>query len=283
MKVISNSDSMQKLMLQTKLLKKTIGFVPTMGALHEGHLSLMKKARKENDIVVVSIFVNPTQFGPKEDLKKYPRPWKQDKKLCEDLNIDYIFKPDAKRFYETPYLTSVKVEKITNILCGKSRPNHFRGVTTVVTKLFNIVQPDKAYFGQKDYQQSQVIRTMVRNLNMPVRIKVMPIIREKDGLALSSRNQYLSEEERSRALNLYSTLLYGKKLYSEGLTNPKNLHLRMYRFLQRSINKRKDKIDYLEIRNAQTLGIAKEHHTKIVIALAVFIGKTRLIDNILLG
>jgi len=283
MKVISNSVSMQKLMFQTKLSKKSIGFVPTMGALHEGHLSLIRKARKENDIVVVSIFVNPTQFGPKEDLKKYPRPWKQDKKLCEFLHVDYIFKPEAKRFYEEPYLTYVNVEKITNILCGKSRPTHFRGVTTVVTKLFNIVQPNNAYFGQKDYQQSLVIRTMVRNLNMPVRIKVMPIIREKDGLALSSRNQYLSEEERSRALSLYQTLLYGKKLYLEGLTNPKSLRLRMYRFLQRSIDKKKDKIDYLEIRDALTLEIAKEHHAKIVIAMAVFIGKTRLIDNILLG
>ena len=258
-----------------------IGFVPTMGYLHEGHLSLAAAARQENQGVVMSIFVNPTQFGPQEDYASYPRDLARDCRLAEEAGVDVVFSPTVEEMYpQYPPLTVVEVREITSGLCGASRPGHFTGVATVVAKLFNIVQPDRAYFGQKDYQQVQVIKRMVRDLNIPVAIKTVPIKREEDGLAMSSRNTYLSPEERKEALCLYQALKLCQELYAKGVTAASDLIGAM---CTRINQEPKAVIDYVAICDAESLAPVEEIKSRVVVALAVKIGKTRLIDNIVFG
>jgi len=280
-RVIISSAKMQAICNDIRRSRKgTIGFVPTMGFLHEGHLSLMRKARNENDKVVVSIFVNPTQFGPKEDFKKYPRNFARDKQLCKKENIDFIFCPKEEDIYQRHHSTTVSVDGLTECLCGKSRPGHFCGVTTIVAKLFNIVSPDTAYFGQKDFQQTVVIKQMVKDLNFSTKIKVLPTIREKDGLAMSSRNSYLLSEERKDALVLYETLQMLKRKIKKGITNTKFLKKIAYKNIE---SKKTAKVDYIEIVDLCNLKSLKKIATKALIALAVKIGRVRLIDNIIVS
>lgn len=276
MKVIKNAITLQKICLRLRRQGFKIGFVPTMGALHEGHLSLIRQARKENDYLIVSIFVNPTQFGPKEDFKRYPRPIKKDLALCRKEGVDFVFLPKTEDIYPKGYTTYVTVEGLSSLLCGRFRPGHFRGVATIVTKLFNIVQPTISYFGQKDYQQAIIIKRMVSDLNIPVKIKIMPIIREKDGLALSSRNIYLNAQERKDALILSKALSLAKLLIKSGNRVPTRIIQKMRQLIE---EKKTAKIDYIEIVDSQTLKPLKKISGKCLIALAVWIGKTRLIDN----
>lgn len=254
----------------------TVGFVPTMGYLHQGHGSLIKKAAEENDKVVVSIFVNPIQFGPKEDLATYPRDLERDSKVSIDAGASIIFHPDVEEMYEKNLSTYVNVDGITEGLCGEKRPGHFRGVATVVTKLFNIVKPDRAYFGEKDAQQLAVIKRMVRDLSIDVEVIGCPIIREEDGLAMSSRNTYLSAEERSAALVLSRAI----KKCDEALKSGKIKVEVLKNIIADEINSTPlSKIDYIEIVDSETLEKVEEVSKSVLIALAVFIGKTRLIDN----
>ena len=257
---------------------KTVGLVPTMGALHQGHMSLVRQARQQCDAVVVTIFVNPTQFGPQEDLEAYPRPFEQDAALCLQAGVDLIFSPSPDEMYGQGGLTWVTVEKLTETLCGESRPTHFRGVTTVCTKLFNIVQPDKAFFGQKDAQQVIVIQRMVQDLNMPLEIVVCPTIRENDGLAVSSRNQYLTPDERKYAPALYQTLQWCEGEVQTGQRQATALIDGMTRQVNRIPGA---EIDYIRIVDAQTLGNAEILRDRVLVALAVRLGRARLIDNIL--
>ena len=259
---------------------KTIGLVPTMGCFHEGHLSLMRRAREENGFVVVSLFVNPTQFGPSEDFREYPRDLDCDARLAEEVGVDLIFNPSVEEMYPEGYQTCVEVGKLSEGLCGASRPGHFRGVATVVLKLFNIVQPDRAYFGRKDYQQLKVIERMVRDLNLPVEIVGMPIVREPDGLAMSSRNAYLSPEEREAALALSKSLSYAQGLLGKGIVSGEELRRRVEEFIQRETLAR---IDYVAVVDPETLDRLAEVKDEAVLALAVRIGGTRLIDNALLA
>lgn len=279
MRLIRSPKKMCSLTSQLKKEGRRIGFVPTMGYLHEGHLSLIRRARKETEIVVVSIFVNPTQFGPNEDYKEYPRDLKRDKYLAKEVGTDIIFAPKVRDMYPSGYNTYVDVEQLTSGLCGAFRPGHFRGVTTVVTKLFNIVQPDIAYFGQKDAQQAIVIKRMVQDLNMGVRIKVLPIVREKDGLAMSSRNTYLTEEERRQAVTLYRSLQEAKNLIRAGERKASKVISRMQHMIMTGIDK--VKIDYISIVDAEGLQPLRYLQGCVLIALAVWVGKTRLIDNII--
>ncbi len=276
MKIVSDIREMQQLAGHYRQQGKTIGFVPTMGYLHEGHLSLMRRARAQCDILVVSIFVNPTQFGPNEDFERYPRDFERDERLCREVGVDVVFYPTTDAMYPRPYLTYVHVEKLSETMCGASRPGHFRGVTTVVTKLFNIVQPHIAVFGQKDYQQSLIIRQMVRDLNFEVQIDVAPIVREADGLAMSSRNKYLSPEERQQALVLYRSLTRAEELIREGERNVDTLLQAMQTVISEAPDAR---IDYIAIVDAETLEPLSTVRPNTVIALAVYIGTTRLIDN----
>lgn len=281
MKIITKPQEMQEQIISLKKEGKTIGFVPTMGALHEGHLSLVREARKQNSIVVVSIFVNPIQFGPQEDFDRYPRPFEKDKQLLEKEKVDYLFYPDYREIYPADYSTYILVENpFTEKLCGAKRPGHFRGVATVVGMLFHICLPDKAYFGLKDYQQVLVIQKMVTDLRFPVTIVPMPIYREEDGLAMSSRNQYLTPEERKKAPILYKTLLEIEQKIHSGITNSETLLIEAKRKIESVEGTR---IDYIEIVDYQTLEPIKQiqKNQTVLIALAVFFGKTRLIDNLL--
>lgn len=266
---------------QVKEWKKqglSVALVPTMGYLHEGHLSLMKKAKEQNDRVVVSIFVNPIQFAPNEDFASYPRDLERDAALCESVGIDLIFHPEAEEMYLDGFSTYVDMDGLTTGLCGKTRPTHFRGVCTVVNKLFNIVAPDRAYFGQKDAQQLSVIRHMVRDLSMDIEIVGCPIVREEDGLAKSSRNTYLSKEERKAALILSKTIFLGQKLVEDGERSAKVLLSKMRESLA---TEPLAKIDYVEAVNALTIENISELKGEVLVAMAVYIGKTRLIDNFL--
>lgn len=277
MKLISSLKQLSREIKMIKKENKTIGFVPTMGYLHQGHLSLMRQAKKDCDISVVSIFVNPTQFGPKEDYKRYPRNLKRDLKLARRVGVNIVFTPEAKDIYPKNYRTYVNVEKLTDGLCGASRPGHFRGVTTIVTKLFNLVRPNIAYFGQKDAQQARVIEKMTEDLNLDIKIEVMPIVREIDGLALSSRNVYLNKEERKDALVLYKALKLAKKMILSGESDSKKIILAMRKLIK---NKKIAKIDYINIVDRENLEEVKSIKKRVLIALAVWIGKTRLIDNV---
>ncbi len=256
---------------------KTVGFVPTMGYLHEGHLSLVRCARQENDVVVVSIFVNPTQFGPDEDFKDYPRDFKRDVSLLKKENVDVVFAPDIAEMYPEPSLTTVHVKKLTQHLCGAKRKGHFDGVCLVVSKLFNIVRPHRAYFGKKDYQQYRVIERMVKDLNFDLEIVPCPIVREKDGLAMSSRNVYLTERERKDAVCLYRSLKLADELIKSGVRDVCVIVEKMRKFILgfESV----EKIDYIEVVDKYTLEPVTEIKGRELIALAVYIGKARLIDN----
>ncbi|MDO8662279.1 MAG: pantoate--beta-alanine ligase [Candidatus Omnitrophota bacterium] len=276
MKTVKNPETISKSLKKFKLKGKSIGFVPTMGALHAGHLSLIREAAKENKIIVVSIFVNPTQFGPQEDLKSYPRPIKKDLLLCQKEGVEYVFLPQVKDIYPRGFSTYVNVEGLSDLLCGKARPGHFRGVATVVTKLFNIIQPDTAYFGQKDAQQAMIIQRMAKDLNMPVKIKVIATAREKDGLALSSRNVYLSKNERKDALVLSKALNLAKILIKGGAKDTGRIISRMKQLI---ISKKSAKINYIAVVDPMNLKPLKKISGDYLIALAVSIGKIRLIDN----
>lgn len=279
MKIIRSINLMQKAACAVRKSGKTIGFVPTMGALHEGHMSLIRRARKENDCVVVSIFVNPAQFGPKEDFKKYPRPFAADVAKCRQEKVDIIFCPGAHEMYPSGYKTYVEVADLGNYLCGVSRPGHFKGVATVVAKLLNIVRPDAAYFGQKDAQQVAVIQRMVADLNFPLRIKVMPTVREHDGLAMSSRNAYLNREERQQAVALSRALRLARSMVSSGTRDSRTIIAAMSSLIK---SQKKAQIDYVAIVDASCLEPVKRIARKALVALAVRFGKTRLIDNSIL-
>lgn len=254
----------------------SVGLVPTMGYLHEGHKSLIDRAVQENDRVVVSVFVNPIQFGPKEDLESYPRDLAADSVLCENAGAALVFAPEVSEMYAEDFTTFVDTSGVTEELCGKSRPIHFRGVCTVVNKLFNIVMPDRAYFGQKDAQQLAVIRRMVRDLNIDIEIVGCPIIREEDGLAKSSRNTYLSEEERKAALVLSKAIFAGKEMVENGETDGEKVLDTMRGIISAEPLAR---IDYVEMVRWDTIEIHHQVDGPVLVAIAVFIGKTRLIDN----
>ncbi len=281
MRVIKSKREMSGISRAYRRLGKSLGFVPTMGYFHKGHLSLIKRARDENDIVVVSVFVNPIQFGPGEDLERYPRNIERDKKLAEESGVDFLFVPAKDEIYPEGYSTFVEVKGITDKLCGKSRPGHFKGVTTVLTKLFNIVHPTRAYFGKKDFQQLKVVERMVKDLDMEVGIVSCPIVREPDGLAMSSRNVYLSPEERESALSLYKSLLLAKELIESGVLDPEKVKEEMERFILSHPHVRK--IDYIEIVDQNSFEPVDKIEKGVLIALAVFVGNARLIDNWVVG
>lgn len=268
---------------QTALWKqsgKSIGLVPTMGYLHAGHASLIEEARRKNDVVVVSIFVNPSQFAPNEDFERYPRDMAADSALCLEQGVDAIFAPSTGEMYPEGYISYVDPVDLSTRLCGKSRPGHFRGVCTVVLKLFNIMQPDRAYFGQKDAQQLIILSRMVEDLNLDLQICPMPIIRESDGLAISSRNVYLSGEERAQAVQLYAATEAARRLYAAGERSVAPIVAAMECELAKAGLAR---IDYLEIVDLRTLNQVERIEGQCLAAMAVYFGKTRLIDNILLG
>ncbi|MBN2357135.1 pantoate--beta-alanine ligase [candidate division KSB1 bacterium] len=253
-----------------------IGCVPTMGALHEGHVSLVHRARELSERVVVSIFVNPIQFGPQEDYKSYPRPFERDLSLCEENGADAVFIPAPEEMYAVDFQTHVAVEELTTVLCGATRPGHFQGVTTVVAKLFNIMKPNVAVFGAKDYQQAVVIKRMVRDLNFDINIVVAPTVREPSGLAVSSRNNYLSEQEKVEAATLYQALCLGESMIQKGERTAEKIKKAMHHLFDAVPSSR---IDYIEIVDADTLQPMETIHKAVLLALAVFIGPARLIDN----
>lgn len=279
MKIVGTVKEVREQVKEWKKQGLSVGFVPTMGYLHEGHKSLMDAARKDNDKVVVSIFVNPMQFGPTEDLATYPRDLDHDAALCESAGVDLIFHPEAEEMYEKDFCSFVDMTGLTEGLCGKTRPIHFRGVCTVVNKLFNIVTPDHAYFGQKDGQQLAVIKRMVRDLNMDIEIVGCPIVREEDGLAKSSRNTYLSPEERKAALILSKTVALGKELAKTEKDANKVVEA-----MKKNIETEPlAKIDYVEAVDALSMAPVEKLEGACMLAMAVYIGKTRLIDNTLIN
>ena len=276
MKILGTVNEVRSLVKEWKSQGLKVGFVPTMGYLHEGHKSLIDKAVKENDKVVVSIFVNPIQFGPKEDLASYPRDLERDSKLCEDAGASAIFHPEKEEMYFDDFCTHVDIEGLSDGLCGKSRPIHFRGVCTVVSKLFNIVNPDRAYFGEKDAQQLAIIKRMVRDLNFDIEIVGCPIVREEDGLAKSSRNTYLSSEERKAATILSKSLALGKKALESGEIDSEKVK----KIIIDNINTEPlAKIDYVDIVDSLSMAEVNKIEKTVLVAMAVYIGKTRLIDN----
>lgn len=279
MKIVSTINEVREQVKEWKKEGNTIGFVPTMGYLHEGHASLIDAARKNNGKVVVSIFVNPIQFGPNEDLASYPRDLEHDAKLCEEHGVDLIFHPTPDEMYGDNFYTFVDMDVLTKELCGLSRPVHFRGVCTVVSKLFNIVTPDNAYFGQKDAQQLAIIKRMVKDLNMPLSIHGCPIIREEDGRAKSSRNTYLSPEERKAALVLSRSVFLGEKMVKEGERDCKKVIAAMTAEIEKEPLA---KIDYVKIVDLSTMQQIDTIEHGILAAMAVYIGKTRLIDNFMI-
>lgn len=279
MKIVETVKEVREQVKEWKKQGLTVGFVPTMGYLHEGHKSLMDAARKGNDKVVVSIFVNPMQFGPTEDLATYPRDLDHDAALCESAGVDLIFHPEPEEMYEKDFCSFVDMTGLTEGLCGKTRPIHFRGVCTVVNKFFNIVTPDRAYFGQKDGQQLAVIKRMVRDLNMDIEIIGCPIVREEDGLAKSSRNTYLSPEERKAALILSKTVALGKELAK----TEKDANKVVEAMKKNIETEPMAKIDYVEAVDALSMEPVEKLEGTCMLAMAVYIGKTRLIDNTLIN
>ncbi|OEU52468.1 MAG: pantoate--beta-alanine ligase [Desulfobacterales bacterium C00003060] len=279
MQIITTIDQMQQKAGHLLQTGNTIALVPTMGYLHEGHLALMREGRKHGDALVVSIFVNPTQFDPGEDLESYPRDMDRDAHLAESVGVDIIFAPEAEAMYGQTYQTHVDLEMLPRFLCGLSRPGHFRGVATVVTMLFNIVKPHVAVFGEKDYQQLVIIRRMVDDLNFEIRIIGVPIVREADGLALSSRNTYLSKDERRSALSLSHSLQQAQKSVAHGMKDARQVikgaleHIRSYPYT---------KIDYVAVCDTKTLQDVDRIDGPSLMAMAVWVGKTRLIDNAIL-
>jgi pantoate--beta-alanine ligase len=278
MEVATTIESVRESVKKARSGGRKIGLVPTMGALHIGHISLIKTAAKDCDFVVVSIFVNPTQFVPGEDFKKYPRPVDEDLKVCDEYNVDLVFLPEQNQMYPGHNLTRVEVEKLTEPLCGRFRPGHFRGVTTVCNKLFNIVLPDVAYFGQKDAQQAIVIKRMVTDLNIPLDIVICPTIREPSGLAVSSRNNYLTEQQREDAAVIYKSLQKCQQLIESGTISVKNLTSEIEQVLTKvpSIE-----IQYINILDAENLEEIEKVSGKVLVAIAADVGPARLIDNII--
>jgi len=279
MKIVNKVRQMQVLSDKFKKEGKKIAFVPTMGYFHKGHLSLMERGRELADILVISIFVNPIQFGPGEDFREYPRDLERDLSLAEGVGVDVVFIPEAEEMYPPDYQTYLEVTGLTQHLCGLSRPGHFRGVTTVVAKLFNIVKPDIALFGLKDYQQYIVIKRMVRDLNYDIEVVGCPIIREEDGLAMSSRNTYLTPEQRKSALCLYQGIKLAERLVREGQRDAKIIIKEVIDYIE---SKPYTQIDYVKICHPETLDDLEYLNDKALLALAVRVGKARLIDNTIL-
>ncbi len=267
-------------MLRLRSRGKTIGFVPTMGSLHEGHLSLVRQARRENDFTAVSIFVNPLQFSPKEDFKKYPRPHEKDRKLLRKVKTDYLFRPEPSSIYPKNFSTVVEpAPELVQSLCALFRPGHFRGVTTVVAKLLHIVQPDRVYFGAKDYQQAIILKRMIHDLNFGCEFCLVPTVREKDGLAMSSRNAYLNPEERLRAAAISQTLFWVRDKITAGDRNLAPLKREAVRLLRETV----DQVQYFEIVDPENLSVLTRWQPRMVVAAACFVGKTRLIDNVIIA
>ena len=272
-------DDTRRAVAAARVKKKRVGLAPTMGALHAGHISLIRAAKAETDFVVVSIFVNPTQFGPKEDLSRYPRPFEKDVQICADEGVDLIFHPTPEIMYPPSFETYVEVHHLQNVLCGASRPGHFRGVATVVLKLFHIIAPDIAYFGQKDAQQARILMQMARDLDVPVELKLCPIVREADGLALSSRNVYLDPDQRKNATVLNRVLERIRARIEDGERQAGLLVREAEAMLEATPAAR---IDYVAIVDFERLQPIERVQGKVLVALAVFFGSTRLIDNIIL-
>ncbi|MFD2045346.1 pantoate--beta-alanine ligase [Ornithinibacillus salinisoli] len=279
MKVIRSIDNMKQTVRDYQNEKKQIGFVPTMGFLHAGHLQLMKEAKKENDVVVASIFVNPLQFGPNEDFEKYPRDEQKDSLLAENVGVDVLFIPTADEMYPNPMLIQMALKERVDVLCGRSRPGHFDGVLTVVTKLFHIIHPDKAYFGLKDAQQVAVIDALIRDLNFPIELVGLPTIREVDGLAKSSRNVNLTEQERKEATWIYQGLQTGQQLIRNGEQNPTKIINGVTKTLEQKVS---GKIDYVELLSYPSLEPVTSINQQVILATAVYFKQARLIDNLLL-
>ena len=279
MEAAETIESVRKLIKAARDKGKKIGLVPTMGALHIGHISLIEAAVKSCDFVVVSIFVNPTQFGPGEDFEKYPRPLDTDLEICKKTGVNVVFAPTTEQMYPDKILTWVNVEKLTEPLCGRSRPGHFRGVTTVCAKLFNIVTPDVAFFGQKDAQQAIVIRRMVADLNMPLEIVVCPTVREPDGLAVSSRNKYLDKQHRQDATYIYKSLIKCREIVKAGKIDTGEIIAEMQKVLKQ---KPSIEIEYISIVDCDSLEALETIIGKALVAVAVKIGRARLIDNIII-
>jgi pantothenate synthetase (EC 6.3.2.1) len=279
MEVITKICEMRTRVLSVKDRKRSIGFVPTMGALHNGHLSLMRRAMEENDELVVSIYLNPTQFDKNDDFENYPRQLGKDIEIIRKENADVVFTPCTGEMYPDGFCIRVTQDKLTDALCGRVRPGHFNGVTTIVTKLFNIIEPDRAYFGQKDYQQCAVIKRLVADMNMDIDIQVCPTVREEDGLALSSRNKRLNLEERQDALCIYGSLLKAGAMFASDIRDTKEIIEEMTSIIKKT---KHTKIDYISIVNAHTLEDLSSINGKALAAVAVWIGNTRLIDNTIL-
>lgn len=277
MKIFTTVSEMQQAISKEKKNGKRIGYVPTMGYLHEGHQSLLQTARQENDLVVLSIFVNPIQFGPNEDFETYPRDMDRDEKVAREAGVDYIFFPTVQEMYHDEISVKVTVQSRTDVLCGRKRPGHFDGVATVLTKFFNIINPDKAYFGMKDAQQVAVVDGLIRDLNFDIELVPVPTVREGDGLAKSSRNVYLLEEERQEAAELFKSLQLAKQAIEEGSDNPEQIIGMMKEHIEKQTS---GEVDYIEIYSYPDLTRIKELHGNILIALAVKFTKARLIDNI---
>lgn len=281
MKLVRTKDDLRKEVRDARKQGKSIGFVPTMGALHEGHISLVRTAKAQTDFVVVSIFVNPTQFGPNEDFHRYPRPLEADVNLCTQANADLLFNPSVEEMYPAGFSTTVEVTGVSDGLCGAHRPGHFRGVTTVVMKLFHQVMPDKAFFGQKDAQQCAVLRKMVLDMDLDLQMEICPTVREKDGLAMSSRNRYLSNTERSVAPGIYAALMAFReeavKHPGQGVTPFKNLLLGKLKEIPGVT------MDYVEVVDSLTMKPMEILRGSLVVAVALRLGSTRLIDNILVN
>ncbi len=281
MQIITTLPAMQSISRDARMSGLRVGFVPTMGFLHEGHLSLMRLAREQADVIVVSIFVNPTQFGPNEDLDRYPRDLERDKVLCESCGVDYLFFPSVDEVYPEGSSVFVDENQVSSGLCGAGRPGHFRGVLTVVAKLFNMVLPDVAVFGQKDAQQAAVIKRMVRDLNFPIEIVVGPIVREPDGLAMSSRNTFLSADEREQALWLNKALQLAESMVKDGNAESLAIEFAMLNLLDKKAHDIKP--EYIAIVDATSMKPVNMAGKGILVAIAARIGKTRLIDNRVMG
>ncbi len=276
MKIIREVSLMRSEIVEQRLKNRIVGLVPTMGYLHEGHLELVRRSLTESETTVVSVFVNPAQFGPNEDFDSYPRNEQRDFKLLENLGVDYVFAPSASELYHSSHSTYVEVERLTDYLCGAKRPGHFRGVATIVTKLFNIVWPNRAYFGQKDAQQFRVLKRMVLDLNMDIEMVEISTVREEDGLAMSSRNNYLSRWERREALLVREALERGLEMSEEGVTDAQTIRDEVAGILRRG---KHVLIDYVEVVDEETLKPVDKLQADVILAVAVFVGKTRLIDN----
>ncbi|TMN23252.1 pantoate--beta-alanine ligase [Lentibacillus cibarius] len=279
MKVIRSIPDMKQLMSDYRLQKKQIGFVPTMGYLHEGHLSLMREASKENDIVVASIFVNPLQFGPNEDYERYPRDEQADARQAEEAGVDVLFIPAAAEMYPKPTLIQLGITDRTDVLCGRSRPGHFEGVLTVLTKLFHIVSPHKVYFGLKDAQQLAVVDALIEDLNFPIELVGLSTVREADGLAKSSRNVNLTDQERNEAIWLYKGLQHGQQLIHHGEQHPDQVVRAVTEIMQQNLS---GTIDYVELLSYPSLKPVTTINQQVILAAAVYFDKARLIDNLLL-